>query len=98
MACELIWSPSARLDLRSIFEFIARDNPAAARRVFGRIFHAVEQLAEFPESGRMVPEFEGPAIREVVQSPFRIVYRYRGDRERIEIVRVWHAARGIPAI
>lgn len=63
-----------------------------------RIFHAVEQLPAFPQSGRMVPEFQDPAIREVIHAPFRIVYRFQSARERIEIVRVWHAARGIPKI
>ncbi|MBN1867395.1 type II toxin-antitoxin system RelE/ParE family toxin [Candidatus Sumerlaeota bacterium] len=30
MACKLTWSPTARLDLRNIFDYIAQDDPSAA--------------------------------------------------------------------
>ena len=73
MAFKLIWSPSARLDLKDIAAFIAEDNPSAAGR-FGRsLLQAVERLADFPESGRIVPEFGDPNIREVIRRPCRIV-------------------------
>ena len=98
MAFKLIWSPSARLDLKDIAAFIAEDNPSAAER-FGRsLFQAVERLADFPESGRIVPEFGDPNIREVIRKPCRIVYRIRPRKHTIEIARVWHAARGTPEI
>ncbi|MBW2031309.1 MAG: type II toxin-antitoxin system RelE/ParE family toxin [Deltaproteobacteria bacterium] len=75
MAFKLIWSPSAKLDLKDITTFIAEDNISAAERFVGNLFHAVERLADFPESGRMVPEFGDPAIGEVIRKPCRIVYR-----------------------
>ncbi|MCF8111459.1 MAG: type II toxin-antitoxin system RelE/ParE family toxin [Desulfobacteraceae bacterium] len=58
----------------------------------------MERLVDFPESGRIVPEFGDPGIREVIRKPFRIVYRVRNDTNAVEIIRVWHAARGIPQI
>ena len=98
MAFKLIWSPSARLDLKDIAAFIAEDSPSAAER-FGRsLLQAVERLADFPESGRIVPEFGDPNIREVIRKPCRIVYRIRRRKHTIEIARVWHAARGTPEI
>jgi plasmid stabilization system protein ParE len=98
VAFKLIWSPSARLDLKDIAAFIAEDNPSAAER-FGRsLLQAVERLADFPESGRIVPEFGDPNIREVIRKPCRIVYRIRRRKQTIEIARVWHAARGTPEI
>jgi len=45
----------------------------------------VERLADFPESGRVIPEFGVATLREVIDSPFRIVYRL--DAERVRIVR-----------
>jgi plasmid stabilization system protein ParE len=98
MAYHLTWSPSARLDLREISAYIAEDDPAAAQRFVRSLFAAVERLPVFPESGRIVPEFGDPTIREVVRRPCRIVYRIKADSGRIEIVRVWHAARGIPEL
>ena len=60
MAFKLIWSPSARLDLKDIAAFIAKDSPSAADRFVMSLFQAVVRLADFPESGRIVPEFGDP--------------------------------------
>ena len=98
MAFKLIWSPSAKFDLKDIATFIAEDSATAAERVIGRLFQAVERIADFPESGRIVPEFGDPVIREVILKPWRIVYRVDAGRRIVEIARVWHAARGIPDI
>jgi toxin ParE1/3/4 len=56
------------------------------------------RLADFPESGRIVPEFGDPTIREVIRRPCRIVYRVDHRKRTVEIARVWHAARGAPII
>ena len=98
MAFKLIWSPSAKFDLKDIATFIAEDSATAAERVIRRLFQALERLADFPESGRIVPEFGDPVIREVILKPWRIVYRVDAGRSIVEIARVWHAARGIPDI
>jgi plasmid stabilization system protein ParE len=98
MAYRLMWSPSARFDLREIFAYIAEDDSLAAGRFIRGLFDAVERLPSFPESGRIVPEFGDPSIREVIRQPCRIVYRIKVDSGTIEIARVWHAARGIPEL
>jgi plasmid stabilization system protein ParE len=98
MACEVTWSPSARFDLREILAYIAEDDPVAGQRFVRCVFNSVDRLRLFPESGRVVPEFENPAIREVIRRPCRIVYRINTARSLVEIVRVWHAARGIPLL
>jgi len=98
MAYKLIWSPSARLDLKDIAVFIAEDNPSTAQRFVNSVFHAVERLTDFPDSGRVVPEFDDPNIREIIHRPCRIVYRINRENYTVEIARVWHAARGIPDI
>jgi plasmid stabilization system protein ParE len=98
VAYGLTWAPAARLDLKDLAAYIAEDNPAAARSFVRSVFRIVERLSEFPESGRMVPEFNDRQIREVVRKPCRIVYRIKREERNIEIVRVWHAARGIPEL
>jgi toxin ParE1/3/4 len=94
MAHGLTCSPTARLDLREILAYIAGDDPSAARTFIQSLFRAVERLPTFPESGRMVPEFDDPTIREIIRRPCRIVYRIKTGSTLIEIVRVWHAAQG----
>jgi len=98
MAYWLIWSPSARFDLREISVYIAEADPIAAAKFIRGIFNTVERLPCFPESGRIVPDFGDPSIREVIRRPCRIVYRIRHSDEVVEIIRVWHAARGIPEL
>ena len=98
MAFKLIWSPSARLDLKDIGAYIAEDSPTAADQFLRSLFQAVERLADYPESGRIVPEFGDPNIREVIRRPCRIIYRIHRRKRTIEIARVWHAARGTPLI
>lgn len=98
MAFKLIWSPTAKFDLKDIAAFIAEDSTSAAERFVRSLFHAVERLANFPESGRIVPEFNDPILREIIRKPCRIVYRVDNRKGTIEIARVWHAARGTPDI
>jgi toxin ParE1/3/4 len=98
MAHKLIWAPSAILDLKDIFSYIAESSPQNSIRFIKSIFHQVEYLTAFPESGRIVPEFDDPKIREIIRKPCRIIYRLKTKGDIIEIVRVWHAARGLPQI
>lgn len=98
MACRLTWSPAARFDLREVFAYIAEDDPVAAGKFIRSLLFAVERLPFFPESGRIVPEFRDPDIREIIRRPCRIVYRISARNGVIEIARVWHAARGIPEL
>ena len=98
MAYQLIWAPSARLDLKELASYIAESGPNLAVRFVKQVFQAVGRLAEFPESGRIVPEFRNPSIREVIRRPCRIVYRIKLQQRVVEIVRVWHAARGAPEL
>ncbi|HBA82584.1 MAG TPA: hypothetical protein DCZ95_00675 [Verrucomicrobia bacterium] len=75
-----------------------QDNPKAASKFAQGMFDAIERLEDFPLSGRIVPEFADPMIRDVIRSPCRIVYRVKEREHYIEIARIWYAARGIPEI
>jgi toxin ParE1/3/4 len=90
----VIWSPQAIHDVESIRAFIARDSLPYADLEARRIVAAVERLRMFPESGRRVPERQDPAIREIILSPYRIVYRLRDGAA--EIVTVFRASRQFP--
>lgn len=98
MAYKLIWAPSARLDLKELSSYIAESRPEVSVRFVRSIFRTVEPLGQFPESGRIVPEFNDSGIREVIRKPCRIVYRIKADAKAVEIVRIWHAARGTPQL
>jgi plasmid stabilization system protein ParE len=87
----VIWSPQALHDLESIRDFIARDSPLYAGLVIQRLVASVERLGAFPKSGRVVPELGRSDVREVIQPPFRIVYRLSGDG--VEVATVFRSSR-----
>jgi len=60
-------------------------------RLLKEILAQIERLADFPESGRIVPEFGIANLREIINSPFRIVYRFDGNSVRV--VRIWRSER-----
>ena len=91
---KLRWSPQAVRDLEAIRDYIAADSPRYAALVIERIIAAVERLISFPESGRIVPERNDPAIREIIVTPYRVVYRLR--RGLVEIATVFRASRTFP--
>ena len=90
MAYKIIWSPASRDDLRDIVRFIARDNPQRAESFGYELMQRTDTLQQHPEAGRIVPEYRNPRLREIIYRRLDI------DRKFIEIVRVWHAARGTP--
>ncbi len=98
MAYKLIWSPASRDDLRDIVTFISRDSLQRAETFAFRLIAETDELQNFPEIGRVVPEYRILTIREVFVRSYRIVYRVDHERNLVEIARVWHAARGTPEL
>ena len=96
MAYKLIWSPASRDDLHDIVRFISRDSPQRAEAFGYRLIAETDKLRDFPEIGRVVPEYDVSTIREIFVRSYRIVYRVNHERRLVEIARVWHAARGTP--
>ena len=66
---EVIWTEAALSDLSEIAEYIALSKEPAAKKLVQEVFRKVERLAQFPESGRILPELEHLNYREVVSSP-----------------------------
>ncbi|HJP92992.1 MAG TPA: type II toxin-antitoxin system RelE/ParE family toxin [Pyrinomonadaceae bacterium] len=98
MAYKLIWSPAARNDLHDIVVFIARDNPNRAMSFGYELISETDRLQEFPELGRVVPEYRIDNIREILFWSYRIIYRVHHDRKLCEMTRIWHSARGVPQL
>jgi plasmid stabilization system protein ParE len=87
------WTVQALDDLEAICLFIARDAPAVAAVFAQRAFDTADRLAEFPRSGRTVPELNNPEFREVILGAYRLIYRIRsGD---VQVLTLHHAARPI---
>ena len=98
MDFKVIWSPSARADLRDIVTFIAEGNSVAAERFGTTLIEASRALGRFQRKGRQVPEFGLEDIRELIVPPYRMIYRLQESKSTLEIIRLWHGARGEPKI
>ncbi len=91
MADRIVWSPRAASQLESICEYIAKDSPVYARIFAQKIMTLVKALPVSPQAGRMVPEYNNPALREKIYGNYRIVYRVHPSA--IEIAAICHGAR-----
>lgn len=91
MRPQLLSTSGALTDLRAIEEYVAAHNPNSARQLARRLKSAVSRLLRFPNSGRVVLEFEDPKIREVISPPYRIAYS--SGRNGIRILRLVHSLR-----
>ena len=87
----IIWAPRAFTDLENLLDYIARGEPATARRFGEKVLARIESLADFPDSGSFVPEDETLTYREVFQGPYRIIFRSTGSQ--VVIVAIHHGAR-----
>jgi toxin ParE1/3/4 len=88
---QIIWDPVALDHLHGIAAYIAKDSPAAARRLVQRIFDRVERLEKFPLSGGYIAEDDRKIYREIIQGNYRVIYRV--EEGKVLIVAVYHAAR-----
>lgn len=81
----IVWSPLALERVEDISQYIAEDKPDAAVKWVDGLFATVERLADFPESGRIVPEVGARRIREVVFGTYRVIY---STKEQIDILTI----------
>lgn len=80
------WSPQADAQVDVAVAHIAADNPAAALEWLNRLLDRVRSLARFPDSGHVVPEIQREDVREILVSPYRVMYRRSADHVEIAAV------------
>lgn len=88
---EVRWTPQAAQDLDSITSFISHDSAQYASLFVIDLFQAVGRIAEFPQSGRIVPELGNPGVREIILGSYRVVYRIK--KQYADLLTIYHGAR-----
>ena len=88
------WTATAIAHLVAIYEHVAQNSPVYAQKIVDKLTRRSEQIAIFPMSGRIVPEYEAQDIREVIEKPYRIIYRIKPDQ--VDILTVLHSAQLLP--
>jgi len=79
-------------DLDAIGEYHAHYSAVLASQLQDAIIERVDGLKQFPEMGRIVPEFNRPYLRELIFKSYRIVYRIV-DLSRVDVITVQHSSR-----
>jgi toxin ParE1/3/4 len=90
----IFWSPLAVDRASEIAGYIAQDNPVAAESWIDAVFKKVEGLKGFPESGRIVPETDNKAIRDLIYGNYRIIYRL--EKKTLSVLTVRHGKQVLP--
>lgn len=91
---KVAWTGAAKAHLQGIHDYIAQDSPRYAIAMVDRITDRAKQCGSHPFSGARVAEFDSDEIREVIEFPYRIIYRVQS--ERVDILAVVHGARRLP--
>ena len=90
------WTKDGYSSFEEVIQYIAKDSPYYARTFAKKILSSIEKLTDFPEIGRVVPEYNNPKIREIIYQNYRIVYKTVEDM--IFVVLVVHGSRNLEAI
>ena len=84
---ELFVSRRAEADLRSIWRYIAYDNPAAADRVLLRIDKRIQILRHFPEIGALRNDLRR-GMRMLVEGHYLLLYEYDSRKDEVDLIAV----------
>lgn len=88
------WTDRAKARLKLIHDYIAHDAPLVAPQVVERLLARSRQIGETPYAGRQVSEHQREDLREVLERPYRIIYRILPDR--IDVITVMHYRQLLP--
>ena len=87
---KVVWTDTAQEHLDTIYRYIARDSVFYARRMVDRLTRRSIQIADFPFSGREVPEYRLKQIREIFEGNYRVIYYIKSGG--IDVLAVLHGA------
>ncbi|HEY5056641.1 MAG TPA: type II toxin-antitoxin system RelE/ParE family toxin [Acidobacteriaceae bacterium] len=93
MILRVIWTKQANSQLDGVYAYVSQDNPEAAEEQLELIGDAVENLADFPELGR-IGRRDGTRELVITGTPYIVVYRLR--LSSVRVLAVMHGAQRWP--
>jgi toxin ParE1/3/4 len=84
---ELFLTRRAEADLRSIWRYIAYDNPATADRILLRIDERMQILRHFPEIGALRNDVRR-GMRMLVEGNYLLLYEYDSRKDEVDLIAV----------
>ncbi len=98
-AYQVLWTHTAQQDLTEIIEYIAQDSIADALAILHKLKAKAALLITLPNRGRIVPMLLHTGIsqyRELINAPWRIVYRV--ESQRVMVMAVLDSRRDLQAV
>jgi toxin ParE1/3/4 len=89
----ILWTRIASEQLKAAIHFVSQDNPSAAENQLELIKRAVEQLAHFPEMGRL-GRVDGTRELVIQRTPYIVAYRFKA--KTVRVLAILHGARRWP--
>jgi plasmid stabilization system protein ParE len=96
VARQVAWAETAWRDLERIADYIAEDSPGYAAAFVRRVRDRARSLEEMAERGRVVPELEEPAVRELIVGSYRLIFEI--DDATVSILGLIHGARDLASL
>jgi len=93
---KIIWSKLSIKNLENLKNYISQDSPRYAEIFISKLIESVENIQNFPNIGRKVPERDEDNLREIIYHHYRIVYLIHNND--IEIVTVVHGSKQLNAL
>jgi len=86
---EIIWTTWSLDCLEQIHDYIAVDNPKAARKVVKGIYDKIQMLSRQPQIGQRYEVITDREVREILYGHYRIAYLIRTESS-VEILAIFH--------
>jgi toxin ParE1/3/4 len=96
VARQVAWAETAWRDLERIADYISEDSPGYAAAFVRRVRDRARSLEEMAERGRVVPELEEPAVRELIVGSYRLIYEIEGAN--VNVLALIHGARDLVSL
>ena len=90
----VFWTDAAYENLLAIRDYLAQTSPTFAEQMVDRLLRRSDQIGRFPQAGRVIPEYQRADLREVVERPYRVMYRILADR--VDVLALLHSAQQLP--
>jgi len=85
---EIIFTDHFLERIEECSDYIALDHVPTAIKWAQGVFEHCHKLIEQPDSGRIVPEFRRPELREIIHGNYRLVYEVKPHQ--IDMLTIWH--------
>ena len=95
MDFQVLYTGTALADLEEIFNRSWEKHPGTTERFANSLLNHIDLLGSFPRLGAPT---DYPGVRRLVHYPLHVYYRILAEEKRVEILRLWHAARNPPRL